>query len=57
MLGALCPIGAQWDLGALALVLWIPVRGRFILTFDVAGDIGRYFHTLYAVMKGHPLSW
>ena len=57
LMGDLCPRGAQWDLGALALVLRIPVRGRFILPFEVAGDIGRYFCTLYAVMKGHPLSW
>ena len=56
MLGALCPRVAQWDLGALALVLRIPVCGRFILPFEVAGDIGRYFRTLSAVMMGHPLS-
>ena len=57
MMGALCPSGAQWDLGDLSLVLRIPVRGRFILTLEVAGDIGRYFRTLSAVVKGHPLSW
>ena len=57
MLGALCPSGTQWDLGALVLMLRIPVRGRFILSFEFAGDIGMYFHTLSAVMKGHPLSW
>ena len=57
MLGDLRPSGAQWDYGALALVLRIPVCGRFILPFEVAGDIGRYFRTLSAVMKGHPLSW
>ena len=57
MLGALCPSGAQWGLGSLVLVLWIPVRGRFILPLEVDGGIGRYFYTLSAVMKGHPLSW
>ena len=57
MLGALRPSGAQWDLGDLALVLRIPVCGHFILPFEVSGDIGRYFCTLSAVIKGHPLSW
>ena len=57
MLGALCPSGAQWNLGYLALVLRIPVCGRFILPLEVAGDIGRYFRTFSDIMKGHPLSW
>ena len=57
LMGALCPRGAQCDLGALALVLRIPMHGGFILTFEVAGDIGRYFCTLSDVIKGHPLSW
>ena len=57
LLGTLCPKGAQWGLGALALVLRITVRGRFILTFELAGDICRYFCTLSDVMKGHPLGW
>ena len=56
-MGALCPSGAQWDLGALALVLCIPVRGCFILPLEVTSDIGSYFRTLSAVMKGHSLSW
>ena len=55
-MGALCPSGAQWYLGALAIVLRIPVRGRFILPLEVDGDIGRYFRTLSAAMKVHPLS-
>ena len=57
MLGALFPRGAQWDLVDLDIVLRITVRGRFIIPFEVAGDIGRYFRTLSAVMKGHPLRW
>ena len=57
ILGALCPRCAQWNLGALDLMLRIPVSGRFIHPFEVAGEIGRYFRTLSAVMKGHPLSW
>ena len=40
----------------LGLVLRIPVLGRFILPFDVAGEDGRYFMTLSAVINGHPLS-
>ena len=31
-LGALFPRGAQWDLGALDLVLRIPVHGRLVLS-------------------------
>ena len=57
MLSALRPSGTQWNFGALALVIWIPVRERFILPFEVADDTGRYFCTLSALMKGHPLSW
>ena len=57
MIVALFPSGAQWDLVALALVLRIPVCGRFILPLEVSGDIGRYFRTLSAIMKGHPLIW
>ena len=57
MLGAFLPSGAQWDLGALVFVIRIPVRGHFILPFEVADDTGRYFCTLSALMKGHPLSW
>ena len=57
MMGTLCPSGAQWDLGYLALVLRIPVHGRFILPLEVSGDIGRCFRALSAAMKGHPLSW
>ena len=57
MMGAFFPSSAQWDLGALYLVLMIPVCGHLILSLEVAGDIGRYFRKLSAVMKGHPLSW
>ena len=31
MMDDLCPSGAQWDLGALSIVLRIPMHGRFIL--------------------------
>ena len=40
----------------LGLVLRIPVLGRFILPFDVAGEDSRYFLTLSAVINGHPLN-
>ena len=35
----------------LGLVLRIPVLGRFILPFDIAGEDGRYFLTLSAVIN------
>ena len=48
--------GCSWFTGAL-LVLRIPVRGRFMRPFDVAGLGARYLRTKSAFINGTPCNW
>ena len=43
--------------GGVRLVLLIPVRGRFIRPFGVAGEGGNYFFIVSTFMKGIFISW
>ena len=43
--------------GGVLLVLLIPVRGRFIRPFGVAGEGGKYFFIASTFMQGIFMSW
>ena len=52
-----CGGGAVFDSLCLARVLRMPVRGRFIRPFDVAGLGAKYFRIKSAFMNGIPSNW